>query len=423
VLSPDSAASAVCQQELSIAVEQNKRVIPVLHRMVDPSALPPALARLNWIAFTDEDSRAEALVKLLDAIETDLEWRDSHTRLTVRTNEWLASGRDGSFLLRGRDLRAAEAWYATREGHREAPTAAQLDYLMASRRGASRRQRIVLGAVSLALSVAVVLGVLALVARNQAVHQANLAQSRQLATEASTAAATDVRLESLLGLEAFSRARTIQARSALVGAVEQPLIATMGPTVGTPPADIYGPAGSPHGPVVAAATKAGVELWTVATRRRVGTFDHSTQINGVAFSPDGRLLAVAETDDAVSVYHMPGRKLAYRLAGLGARPLASPSRHPVRRSRSGRTAAASSCGIRRPTPTADGTSAPATRSCRSSSTRRGRSSPWAAANCPLASSSRVWWSCTTSAAPPSRRSDSRSAARRRWRTSRSRQTG
>lgn len=319
VLSPSSAASKVCQQELEIALEQNKRVIPILHEAVDANALPPALARLNWISFTERDDHDHALTSLLEAIDTDLEWRDAHARLSVRASEWAAAGGDRSFLLRGRDLRDAEAWYAAREGHREAPTAGQLDYILASRRAASRRQRVLLGAVSTALAVAVALAVYALIERGQAVRQATLALGHQLASEAGSAAGSDVRTESLLALEAFSRAPTVTtARSALVGAAEQPLVATMAARSGEVESIAY----SRDGRTIAAATREGIQFWSAASRLPEGSAFGPGDANGVAFSPRGDLLAVAAgqpqaASGTVDVYRFGSRVPAHRLTVTG----------------------------------------------------------------------------------------------------------
>src|SRR5690349_15796749 len=55
VLSPDSVASSVCGDELDYAVQQQKRLIPVVRRDVDASAVPEALRQLNWIFFRPTD--------------------------------------------------------------------------------------------------------------------------------------------------------------------------------------------------------------------------------------------------------------------------------------------------------------------------------------------------------------------------------
>jgi len=314
VLSPDSAASSVCRQELEIALQQNKRIIPILHRRVDVNELPPALAKLNWIPFTDEDDRSQALEKVLEAIETDLEWRDAHTRLGARASEWASAGHDKSFLLRGSDLRAAEDWYQGKDQHKESPTVQQVEYLMASRRAATGRQRTVLGGISLALVISIVLGVFALVQRNQAVHQSKVALSGELASESSAALGSNVLIGSLLSMEAYARAPTVQARSAMVGAIEQPLEAVFAPAVGEINAIAYDPIGH----VLAVGGRNGAALWDTVTDTTVGRpFDSGQLVNAVAFSPDGSLLAVGQANGFTAVFTVSSRSLFRRLPGDG----------------------------------------------------------------------------------------------------------
>jgi hypothetical protein len=71
VLSPESAASPVCAQESENALTQNKRLIPILRRMVDPAQVPQALARLNWVYVRDTDDFDAAMRTLLTAVDTE----------------------------------------------------------------------------------------------------------------------------------------------------------------------------------------------------------------------------------------------------------------------------------------------------------------------------------------------------------------
>ncbi len=67
---------------------------------------------------------------------------------------------DDSYLLRGSDLRTAEEWQI-REAEKEPKLKSlQKEYILASRRAASRRHRLTLEALTLGLAVAIVLGVL-----------------------------------------------------------------------------------------------------------------------------------------------------------------------------------------------------------------------------------------------------------------------
>jgi hypothetical protein len=58
------------------------------------------------------------------------------------------------------------------------PTELQREYLLASRRASTTRQRVILGSVSVALAVSVSLGVVALLQRNSANERARIAQSQ-----------------------------------------------------------------------------------------------------------------------------------------------------------------------------------------------------------------------------------------------------
>ena len=62
---------------------------------------------------------------LVEALDTDLEWVSAHTRLLQRAVEWDNEGREGSYLLRGRDLAEAERWLSAADrGARPAADAA-----------------------------------------------------------------------------------------------------------------------------------------------------------------------------------------------------------------------------------------------------------------------------------------------------------
>ena len=112
---------------------------------------------------------------LVEAVETDLEWLEDHARLLVRASKWERGGRDASFLLRGRDLSDAESWLTKHGSRREAATPLHVDYIVASRTAAARRQRAVLAGVSIALGVSLLLAVVAWIQRNDAIERSSLA--------------------------------------------------------------------------------------------------------------------------------------------------------------------------------------------------------------------------------------------------------
>ena len=93
-MSPASLASEHCLQELADAVSLNKLIIPVVYQDADAPTLPAAVSDAEWVFLRERDNRASGMDRLIEALETDLEWRDHHTRLAGRTREWLDTGRD-----------------------------------------------------------------------------------------------------------------------------------------------------------------------------------------------------------------------------------------------------------------------------------------------------------------------------------------
>src|SRR5436190_13777392 len=270
VLSPDSLASRVCGAELAHATALNKRIIPLLHRAVDGIGVPESLERPNWILGRDSDDFDVTVTTLLTALATDEQWIDMHARLTTRTAEWLRMDRDGSYLLRGRDLRAAERWLDDKGEHAESPTNDQVAYINAGRRASQRRQAMLLGGVVIALGVSIVLGVVAYVQRQTA-------RSQSFAAQAIDAAGRDPEQALHLALDA---------------------------------------AGLRKGPLVTRALRTSLAAsgWTHILRD-----DKARPVNDVAFSPDGRLAAIVGDDASANVWDLhSGRRTASLLGHKAA---------------------------------------------------------------------------------------------------------
>ncbi|MCB1738937.1 MAG: TIR domain-containing protein [Gammaproteobacteria bacterium] len=224
VLSPDSLSSEVCAAELDLAVGHHKRLIPILHR--EPSgSMRAELAELNWIFMRPSDPFEVGISTLLEAVDTDLEWVQAHTRLLVRAVEWQRKGRESSLTLRGRDLAAFEEWLATGLSRTPAPTTLQSEFLLASRRAATRRQRSLFGAGAIALMVVAVLGTVAWLQSAERARQAEIVAARALLSRSE--AARDIADEvpgarashaQALRFAAQALARLIQAQAPLADA-------------------------------------------------------------------------------------------------------------------------------------------------------------------------------------------------------------
>lgn len=211
ILSPDSATSEVCAREIEHAVNHQKRLIPLVRREVDPKTVHPALASHNWLFMRETDDFDAALKTLLEAIDTDLDYVRAHTRLLVRAREWENKGRNDSFVLRGDDLKDAENWLAQGSSKKPQPTSLQTGYILASRRAASARQRMLLGAVTVGLVVAIVLAVIAFT-------QSQIAEQRREVARSSLAVALDL-------VNSVTEINTSQAAQAFTNLLE-PVIET-----------------------------------------------------------------------------------------------------------------------------------------------------------------------------------------------------
>jgi WD40 repeat protein len=220
VLSPDSMASPECLKEVDHAAASHKRLLPVVCRDVDTQVVPEALGKLNWIFLREQDDFNKGIDTLLTAVDTDLEWVDVHTSFLEKATEWDRKGRDQSLLLRGSELRAAEGWQVKSAEREPKPTELMASFIVSSRQGETRRQRYLLGGVSGALVVALVLAALAFYQYRVADKRGRIALSRQLAGQGASLPDQDARrdlrdLKLLLSAYAFESFETSEAKSAL----------------------------------------------------------------------------------------------------------------------------------------------------------------------------------------------------------------
>jgi len=125
LLSPHSAQSAYCQQELQHALELNKRVIPLQISLTPLEKIPEPLKTLQCIDFTALGERIpnqEAKGKLLRILNDEEAYYKEHKTWLIQAIKWEQQQNNPAKLLRGYNLRRAETWLSLSRHHRQPPT-------------------------------------------------------------------------------------------------------------------------------------------------------------------------------------------------------------------------------------------------------------------------------------------------------------
>jgi formylglycine-generating enzyme required for sulfatase activity len=141
VLSPDAIRpGTTALKEVEFAASLNKRFAPIIFRPVDEKCVPEALAKFNFIFFTDQERFDESADNLAKALNTNINWIRQHTDLGDQARRWSLAERPNGLLLRSPYLEQSEFWMSSRPKNAPAPTPETLAYIEQSRRATNRQK-------------------------------------------------------------------------------------------------------------------------------------------------------------------------------------------------------------------------------------------------------------------------------------------
>ncbi|KPI09427.1 transcriptional regulator, XRE family [Actinobacteria bacterium OK074] len=276
-------------------------------------AVVERLARARLLTVCDDGVQLahEALLtgwpRLHTWIEEDRERLRHHRRLTEAAVTWLEHDRDPGALYRGSRLERAEELFPDPAGHPALTTTERaflttaLDARATEQRAARRathRSRILLGALSAVLTLALVSLVAAWRQHDDSVRQNTEDTARRVATVADALRTTDPHAAMLLGLAAWRIARLDETRRSLLGSLVQPESSTFtDPGPGSDPGRFL----TASGHTLLSASAGHWSTWDVPTHRRLatGTLPQGTVLRS---APDGRTVEIMSDDGAIRLW-------------------------------------------------------------------------------------------------------------------------
>jgi WD40 repeat protein len=292
LVSQESIKSRVCNREISHAIQNGKRLIPLIISEIRSDQVPEQISHLNWIYLRPTDDYDAAINRMFTAIRTDYEWVQTHRQLQVKALEWERNTREKSFLLHGKELEEAEEQLVRNTSKEPHPTDLQREYVYASRQATNRQTRIAVGislAGIIALAVLAIFGFtqagIATTNAREAERQAGTAQaasmlasSNEAKAEANEAKAEENAL--------MARANELAAKSAAIRERNFPVSLLLG-------IESY------YLRDIPSTRGALLDNAHADPQLRGYLLRHSGIVNSVSFSPDGTLLASAGEDTMI----------------------------------------------------------------------------------------------------------------------------
>ncbi|MFI7632846.1 protein kinase [Nonomuraea sp. NPDC049400] len=273
----------------------------------EAAAVRRILEAFSYVVAVKDDSVALSRPGLLRAWPRLRMWVDADraglavlSQINVAARHWDEHGRRDGDVLQGTRLEEALSWAATGRRHLTL-TPFERDFLRAGTeltRKRGRRRRLVTTALAGLLAVALAAGGLAVWQRQQAAERLDILTAKQVAAEADRLRTADPTLAMLLSVAAYRVSPQPEARSSLMGSLQQRETAVFH----DPPVRGVGRRVlSRDGRTLVSVSEGGVNVYDVRTHSRTASWPEmtlkGTALQNPALSRSGRLLARTTTDE------------------------------------------------------------------------------------------------------------------------------
>jgi WD40 repeat protein len=143
IIAPHSVNSPYCRKEVELAIQRNKRIIPLLHveqisqetwQQRFPNGMPqeweayqqkglhssfpnmhPTISKINWVYFREGlDDFDAAFTGLINLFHRQADYVQQHTQILAKALEWERHQKQTSYLLIGEERQQAETWLKIR---------------------------------------------------------------------------------------------------------------------------------------------------------------------------------------------------------------------------------------------------------------------------------------------------------------------
>jgi hypothetical protein len=143
IIAPHSVNSPYCRKEVELAIQRNKRIIPLLHveqisqetwQQRFPNGMPqeweayqqkglhssfpnmhPTISKINWVYFREGlDDFDAAFTGLINLFHRQADYVQQHTQILAKALEWKRHQKQHSYLLIGEERQQAQSWLKIR---------------------------------------------------------------------------------------------------------------------------------------------------------------------------------------------------------------------------------------------------------------------------------------------------------------------